>query len=526
MKQLKTFVNMYFIRFCVLLILLSSQCFYGQETFEIRGWDIENYQPDYIYEMIDKAASMNANVIGFSHEICMNVEEIIYDWHRYQHLVKFIDYAHSKGMKVYLWTHEVNGDIEQWLEPLRPGDKKRRLRVDEPELYDYITEKYRLALERVPNCDGFVLSLTESRWQVQRDNEIVSKLSQAERMAKVINAVYKGLAEKGKTLLVRDFLRSPKEMDSFLEALKQVPDEVWVYTKCVPNDWQFSFPPHPLLGKVAPHKQIMELDLATEAGGITEMSMCIVDYIQFYLQMAAEKGLAGAIARCDDGLKINKGTANEINIWAYGNLLNNPYMDKNKIWSEWCNKRYGEKGGPVAEHVLRRTFEIVNKLIYTLGFKGAAAAESRLLSWSNAQWDPSPQIKRIENGLLHPDKFWIDTVVTEKREAEKISQYCIDYLDRYGNQLNGEDYQTLRENFERCVEHAKTAQHSVKTFFTLRQFRENRDIKVLQNLEQALIECDNFIADAPNRKWPRVNGLIDLTKEVRKEIAAAKTIKK
>jgi hypothetical protein len=468
--------------------------------------------------MIDKAASMNANVIGFSHEICMNVEEIIYDWHRYQHLVRYINYAHDKGMKVYLWTHEVNGDIEQWLEPLRPGDKKRRLRVDDPELYDYITEKYRIALERVPNCDGFVLSLTESRWQVQRDNEVVSSMSQAERMAKVINAVYKGLAEKGKTLMVRDFLRSPREMDSFIEALKLVPDDVWVYTKCVPNDWQFSFPAHPLLGKVAPHKQIMELDLATEAGGITELSMCIVDYVQKYLQMAKEKGLAGAIARCDDGLSINKGTANEINIWAYGNLLNDPYMDANKLWAEWCRNRYGEKGGPVAEHVLRKTFDIVNKLIYTLGFKGALASESRLLSWSNAQWDPSPKIKRIETGLLHPNQFWIDTVAAEKLEAEKISQYCIDYLDRYGNNLKGEDYQTLRQNFERCVEHAKTGYLNAKTFLTLRRYRESKDAKVLIDLKTMLNNCEDFIADAPNRKWPRVNGLIELAKEIKKEI--------
>ena len=141
-----------------------------------------------------------------------------------------------------------------------------------------------------------------------------------------------------------------------MRALKLVPDDVWVYSTCPPHDWEFMYPPHPLLGKVAPHPQVMELDLATETGGINEMSMCIVDYVQKQLKLARDKGLIGAIARCDDGFGINKGTANEINVWSYGHMLNDPDMSTDWLWTEWCNKRYGEQGGPVAEYVLRQTF--------------------------------------------------------------------------------------------------------------------------------------------------------------------------
>ena len=96
---------------------------------------------------------------------------------------------------------------------------------------------------------------------------IISRLDPAGRMAKVINTIADSLRARGKQLIVRDFLRSPKEMAAFVEAMKRVPDEVIVYTKCVPNDWQYRYPPHPLLGKVAPHPQIMELDLYNETGG-------------------------------------------------------------------------------------------------------------------------------------------------------------------------------------------------------------------------------------------------------------------
>ena len=513
----------YLLLIIVVLLGIAGNLTAG-EPFEIRGWDIENFQPDYVYEMIDKAASMNANTIGFSHEICMNVEEIIYDWHRYQHLRRFCDYAHKKGMRVFLWTHEVNGDLGPWILPPLKGETKPRLNMDDPALFEYIAGKYRQAIDKVPNCDGFILSLTESRFQVHRVNESGGALIQAERMAKVINAVYKGCNDRGKILMVRDFLRSPGEMESFLDAMKMVPDDVWVYSKCVPNDWEFSYPPNPMLGKVAPHKQVMEMDLSVETGGINEMSMCIVDYIQEHLRNARDKGLAGAISRCDDGFGINKGTANEINVWSYGHLLNDPDMNTDWLWAEWCKKRYGEKGGPVAEYVLRKTFPVVNKVSYTLGFwTGQYApsieyADGHLVRNSNALWDPSPKNKRIEAGLLHPNQTWIDTTIAEKKEAQEISQHCIDYLDRYGAVLEGEDYQTLRENFERCIEQATVGEHWVRIYYTLREYRDKKNNKVLKKLEQALSQCDRFIDDAPNRKWPRVDRLKSFIEEVRREI--------
>lgn len=462
------------------------------KMFEIRGYDIERFVPEYVYEMIDKAARHNINAIGLSHAICMNAEEIIYDWHRYQYLQQFCEYAHKRGMKVYLWTHEVNGPVDKWV---IAKDGHSVLKADEPELYEWIARKYEQACDRVPSCDGFILSLTESKFHVHRDNKVISNATPAERMARVINAVREGCAAKGKRLIVRDFLRTPAEMAAFVEALKSVPDDVWVYTKCVPNDWEFKYPTHPLLGKVAPHKQIMEMDLATEAGGITRWPMCIPEYIQTMVKLARDRGLAGVIPRCDDTYATNAGTPNEINIYAYSILINNPDADVNKIWKDYCIKRYGDKAGPVAEKVLRRSFEITCALQYTLGFwTGSGAkmasveyADGHLINNSNATWDPSPENKRIEKMLLDGGPEAIKVTVREKEEAEELSQQCLDELDAAKALFTKADYDQLRGYYERTLRDAVVGRHWAQTYFALRWYRNTKSPEAKRELDAALV---------------------------------------
>jgi len=492
--------------------------------FEIRGYDIERFVPEYVREMLDKAASYGMNVIGFSHEICMNVEEILYDWHRYQHLERFCRYAHDRGMSVYLWTHEVNGPCDRWIVP---GEGRGLLEMDDPALYDWIAGKYTAACGKVPSCAGFILSLTESKFQVHRDNLARTDMAPAERMAKVINAVHAGCAARGKRLIVRDFLRSPAEMDAFLGAMGNVPEEVWVYTKCVPNDWQFRYPPHPLLGKVAPHRQIMEMDLATEAGGITRWPMCIPEYIQSMLRLARDRGLAGVIPRCDDGFGTNVGTPNEINVIAYSILVNDPDADVDAIWRDFCVERYCEKGASVAERILRRTFDIVCALQYTLGFWTGAGAktpsiaytDSRLVRNSSAVWDPSPENKRIEKLLLDSGPEAIEAATREKAGAAAICETCIRELDEAKQSFSDPDYRDLRGYCERMLRDARTGAVWARAYFALRWYRNTKTAEAEAELDDALAECNRYaeqIADSPDGWQPE--GMRRFVLEVQGEI--------
>lgn len=468
--------------------------------FKTRGWDIERFDPDYVFDMISRAADAGMNTISFSHEIVMNAEEILWDWHRYQHLRRFCDACHDRGMTVYLWNHQVVNPPEHLI-VRRPGDHVR-INLDLPDLWEWLTNRYERVVERVPNFDGIILSLTEGQFPVHRDEVALTSMPQHERMAKVINAVYEGLEPSGKRLIVRDFLRNPREMDSFANALEMVPDDVWVFTKCVPNDWQYCYPPHPLLGKVAPHTQIMELDLATEMGGNSGIPFTVPEYYQKQLQLARDRGLAGAIARCDDGFKSNRGQPDEMNIYAYSKLLHDPDTDVNRIWSDWCEKRYGKSGAAVAEKVLRRSFDMGTKIKYTLGFWTGHSApsikytDSHLIENSSTLWSDDPAYARTDAFLKQSGPKTVEAVVAEKAQARKLAEQSLADLDKAKDTLSSGDYDMLRGYYVRSVNAAEVGRLWARAYFAFRWYRNTQSPEARAETEYALRECHSFIADS------------------------------
>lgn len=471
-------------------------------VFEIRGWDIERFDPDYVFDMIRRAHDAGMNTISFSHEIVMNAEEILWDWHRYQHLKRFCDACHDLGMQVYLWNHQINNPPERYIVPAGPESPRDRLMLDDQGLWDWLEDRYRRVLKRVPNFDGIILSLTESQFQVHRDNVTISDMPRHERMARLINAVHAGLSEAGKRVIVRDFLRTPEEMDAFTRALELVPDDVWVFTKCVPNDWQYCYPPHPLLGKVAPHRQIMELDCATEMGATVNMPFVAPEYYKRQLQIARDKGLAGAIARCDDGFHSNCGLPDEMNVYAYSVLLHDPDRDVDAIWSDWCRMRFGASGAELAERVLRRSFDMLTKIKYTLGFWTGHSAPSieytdgHLIHNSTAIWSDDPTHAETDRFLKQSGPETVKAVVAEKAEAQGLAEQSMADLFEGRDLLSDDDYRMLSGYHIRSRNGAIVGRLWARAYFALRWYRNTGSDDAKREIEAALAESREFIERA------------------------------
>jgi alpha-glucuronidase len=480
----------------------------AEEPFQIRGWDLERYDPPYVIEMIDRAHQAGMNTITLSHEIVMNAEEIVLDWHRYQHLQRFCEEAHQYGMKVFFWNHQINNPPEVLVS--RRPDGGRSLDFDNPLLTQWLYDRYQRVCDRVPQMDGIVLSLTESEWQVQRDASdpehynakarIVSQQGPAQRMAKVINTIADSLRTRSKQLIVRDFLRSPREMAAFVEALKNVPAEVVVYTKCVPNDWQYRYPPHPLLGKVAPHLQIMELDLYTETGGNIHVVMPAPAYYQAQLRLARERGLVGAIARVDDGFSTNRGTPAEFNVLAYSRLLHDPDADVRPMWREFFEPFYGPVAAPVAVECLQQCFDLTCAVQYTLGFWTGAGGRVRiaytddhLLRNSSALWSDDPKYKATEKLLLDSGPEAIRQTVEEKRQAEERAARCLARLDAARDRFTPERFRQIRGYFEEFRQRARIGRIWAHAYFALRWYRNTRQPEARAEAEAALSDSEAFV---------------------------------
>jgi hypothetical protein len=476
-------------------------------VFAIRGWDLERFDPQYVIEMIGRAHQAGMNTISLSHEIVMNAEEILLDWHRYQHLQRFCQEAHKYGMKVYFWNHQINNPPEELVS--RDGNA-RSLDFDNEKLWKWLYERYQRVADRVPEVDGIILSLTESEWQVHRDPSdpqhfnstarIISRLTPAQRMAKVINTIRNSLHARGKSLIVRDFLRSPREIDAFLEALRATPDDVIVYTKCVPNDWQYCYPPHPLLGKVAPHRQVMELDLYNETGGFLDSVMLAPEYYRAQLRLARDRKLVGAIARVDDGFATNRDTPAEFNVFAYNRLMQNPDADVEPLWREFFEPYYGPQAAAVAIDCLKRSFELTCAISYTLGFWTGAGGKARvaytdghLVRHSSALWSDDPRYRQIEKLLLESGPETIRRTVEEKSQAAQLAGQCLAELDAARASFAPDKFLELRGYFEEFQQKARIAEVRTRAYFALRWYRNTRSPQAKAAADAALAECQAFL---------------------------------
>ncbi|MDP6039732.1 MAG: hypothetical protein QGG64_14370, partial [Candidatus Latescibacteria bacterium] len=340
------------------------------KSFTVKGWDLERFEPEYVRSRIQEASKHGINTISLSHEIVHNAEEILFDWHRYKHLNNFCEEAHRYGMRVFLWNAQINNPPEHLISTAEaPGHFY--LNFDHPDLLSWLYDRYQRVVERVPNIDGIILGLTEGEWQIHRwpedpyyynmqKRKTLSDLPPDERIARVVGTVYESLSSKGKNLLVRDFLRTPAEMDAFKKAIDALPNDIGVYSKCVPNDWQYKYPPHPLLGKFPNRTQVMELDLYNETGGNDHSILLAPDYYKEQLQRARDCGLAGAIPRLDDGFATHQGTAREFNLYAYNQLIHDPNADTDPMWMAFFEPYYGNTGAAqVAIQCLKRSFDMV-----------------------------------------------------------------------------------------------------------------------------------------------------------------------
>jgi hypothetical protein len=246
----------------------------------------------------------------------------------------------------------------------------------------------------------------------------------------------------------------------------------------------------------------MELDLFNETGGTRGMVMPAPEYYQSQLRLARDRGLRGAIARCDDGFASNVGTPAEFNVYAYSRLLHDPEADVEEMWNEFYRRFYGAEAAPVAIECLKECFEMVCALRYTLGFwTGDHAAsvdytDGHLIRHSTALWSDEARHRVTERLLLDSGPETLEAVVCEKEEAGRTAQRCIRELDRNTDKFEPEKFRQIRGYFEEAVTQSELNQRWVRTYFALRWFRRTVSRKARTELDAAIHDCRKYVEQA------------------------------
>jgi hypothetical protein len=438
-------------------------------AFPIIGWDLGRHRPGEFLYWIDEAEKNGVNVITLSHDISHRWFQILDDEKHASEVEQLAALARSRGMDVYLWLRDFERPPEEFI-----SDEGRisYLDFDNPDLWIWLDGIYQAIMDAVPSMSGVVLFMTEADWMVHRGEHEMnwiktrrmrSVLEPQERMAKLMNAVYASLASRDKHMIVRDFFRSPLEMELFLEALESVPDDVWIYSKHVPDDFRYNYPVNPNIGRYGDRVNVVEMEPGWPGG---------VYYYRDQIKIMRDRGVQGIIPR----IRFDISTPRDFNNYVFNVLMHNPDADVDALWYDFFTERYGNADAvAVVKNILPQAFTLrfVNNyhLAYHMdrktGFYLMQNDKLRepnltdrrlLLGQTGSVWFRDPELQRYpelsiyrdrwlayEQRILDGDPELIDLLVTEKKWCEEYADSIISELIQSRSYFTPGDFSELYE---------------------------------------------------------------------------------
>jgi len=420
--------------------------------FPTRGWLIASRSMKIARDEIARAAELGINHIQLSHSMVHYAEQILSSEKLQKDVAELIARAHKHDIEMMIWTHEMQNVPSDYMVGGRVDLSSRRT-------WDYVSLKYEELFELLPDLDGIVLTLTETRIRIDDDNEVISQRPPARRLARMISMINDICRKHNARLIVRTFTWVPRTMLWLTGAMHEVPDDVAVMTKESWGDWYQYSPPNQYLGLFGRHQQIMEVDCWGEYAGQTNIPWVSADFIKSRLDYAHDLGLAGAIARVDRIERSTFGTLNEFNTIAFSELVSDPSADLDILWSEWLESRYSKDAVPHVRRALERTNEIVQSVYFMRGIKGpttnsptivdAEAVESiRFWRDFHGQWNPEMAVRAEQ--LLHPTEETVVSLTSEKDRAISLCDEALADIERAKPDLAAKEYEELKSGFERA----------------------------------------------------------------------------
>ncbi len=172
--------------------------------------------------LIKLAAQLGFNGVQF--QIEGSNEQGIADFAARDAKEHLVDYCHSLNMTVTVWVHELSDLPGKWMpeylgEPTSDNDK----------LFAYLGNRYEWILGKaIPNVDGLCLTVVETQIRATH-TPILVRLS---------NLIAKKCEEHGKSFMLRTFVWKPEELEGVMGAVNQLPKDMVIMSKAVPQDWQ------------------------------------------------------------------------------------------------------------------------------------------------------------------------------------------------------------------------------------------------------------------------------------------------
>jgi hypothetical protein len=307
---------------------------------------------------------------------------------------------------------------------------------------------------------------------------------------RILRAMHDPLAERGKTLVVRDFAYTAQEQSVLLAAAQRVSPDIVMALKNVPHDFWPTFPDNPAIGGGSDRpRQWVEFDVLGQYCGLGVVPCSLVDDLRSRLLHCAKENVSGVWFRTDWEL-INDMSAfnslNMVNLYAGAMLSHRLDTPTDDIYSAWASggivtalqaeSMQGIPEVPSApgavsrlRDLLQGTWPIIERAMYTRGhvFQYSSKISPSLDDFfyvperyhSREQWDAGSW----SSVAVTPEN--VDVILAEKAEAGTMVRALRASLDVSELGLSDRLTADLTETFDLFTDYVDLYRHVVSAGF-------------------------------------------------------------
>ncbi|HSV13206.1 MAG TPA: hypothetical protein VLI90_03040 [Tepidisphaeraceae bacterium] len=346
-----------------------------------------------------------------------------------------IDFCHSLGMTVTVWVHEMSDLPPPWM-PERIG----QVNVDNAALWKLLDDRYEWMLrDEIPNVDGLCLTVVET--QVRATDTAV--------MLKLVDLLQGKCRKYNKSIMVRTFVWYPDEFANVMAAVNQLPKDMVIMSKCVPQDWNLRGTDAAEIGHVGGRPQIIEFDVAGEYYRRNFVANCMPAMLKRQFDYAVKNGASGICVRVDREDDNVLEQPNEVNLWTLGMLADGASDSLDEIWHAWATNRFGSAAADGVIKALKPTGDVVAEMLSIGNFSFGDTRKFPYLGdedvygqlHQNWWWDAKYDVEhvRAETG----DAAFIADVQAGKAHAMQLANQSILDLIEVKDHLAPADYDIL-----------------------------------------------------------------------------------
>ncbi|WP_239632762.1 hypothetical protein [Paenibacillus sp. H1-7] len=448
------------------------------------------------------------SAIHLSHHLVHHADDVMTNPDRLAQVRKIVSLAKAQRLDVWCWTHEM-------YRPPAACVTDGMLDLEHPDLQPHLEQKYAEFLqELLPGLEGLVLTFAETQFEVYKDKNVLSSYTGPEAAAnktkQLVQWLLDSCSKHGAKLTVRDFVYRDHEIADMLKAIRSLPDEVGVMSKCVPHDWHPYYPDNPVLSQVRPKPQWIEFDLGHEYEMQTVLPFAEPELLLRRARHARTLGIETFCLRLDryDADAGNSAVYTpwgQLELQVFSRFAANPDIKLDQIIADWEKEHF--EG---AWEVVGLSTEIVRRMLFPQ--KLWLADHSNLPTFDYARkhlkdgnadrlpvWTGSPVDRLAEQLCDRPTKEWVFQLRAEDEKTSFYMNRLSSMMNRGGRKLA----ETWREALHALQAWEELFRQYKAAYFGIRLLQNDPDAvsvhelrMIINILEQS---CADFKEQFPNQ---------------------------